>query len=41
MKFILLVHHNEQVLAELGEAELQKMRAESVQLANGIDSRGH
>lgn len=38
MKYMLLVHHDEDVLAALGENELQQMRAESVQLANEIDS---
>ena len=41
MRYILLVHHNEQVLSELSESELQGMRAESVRLANQIDSSGH
>ena len=40
MKYILLVHHSEQVLAELSESELQEMRAESVRLANQINSSG-
>ena len=40
MKYILLVHHNEQVLGALSEAELQQMREESVQLANQINSSG-
>ncbi len=40
MKYILLVHHNEQVLGELSDNELQQMRAESVQLANQINSNG-
>lgn len=40
MKYILLVHHNEQVLGALGETELQQMREESVQLANQINSNG-
>ena len=37
---MLLVHHNEQVLGELGETKLQQMREESVQLANKINSSG-
>lgn len=41
MKFILLVHHNEEVLSNLSEAELQQMRTESVQLANLINNDGH
>ena len=40
MKYILLVHHSEQVLGNLSETELQQMRAESVQLANQINSDG-
>ena len=39
MKYILLVHHNEQVLGTLSETELQQMREESVRLANQINSR--
>jgi hypothetical protein len=39
MKYMLLVHHDEDVLMALGETELQRMRAESVQLANEIDSK--
>ncbi|HSO75507.1 MAG TPA: YciI family protein [Blastocatellia bacterium] len=40
MKYILLVHHDEQVLGELGETRLEQMRAESVELANQIHSKG-
>ncbi|HEV8483324.1 MAG TPA: YciI family protein [Blastocatellia bacterium] len=40
MKYMLLVHHNEEVLARLAETELQKLREESVQLANEINSIG-
>ena len=40
MKYMLLVHHDETVLSALGEEELQQMRAESVRLANEINSRG-
>lgn len=40
MKYILLVHHSEQVLGNLSEAELQQMRADSVRLANQINSNG-
>jgi hypothetical protein len=40
MKYILLVHHDEQVLGNLSESELQQMRKESVQLANRINSNG-
>jgi hypothetical protein len=40
MKYMLLVHHNEEVLRELGETKLQQMREESVRLANEIHSNG-
>jgi len=40
MKYMLLVHHDEQVIKDLGESELQKLRGESVQLANEIDASG-
>ena len=40
MKYILLVHHNEEFLEKLEAAELQKLREESVQLANQIHSNG-
>jgi hypothetical protein len=40
MKYMLLVHHDEHVLTTVGESELQQMRAESVQLANEINSNG-
>ena len=40
MKYILLVHHDEHVLAELSETELQQMREESVHLANQIYASG-
>jgi hypothetical protein len=40
MKFMLLVHHNEEVLDALGETRLQQMRGDSVQLANQINSTG-
>jgi hypothetical protein len=35
MKYMLLVHHDEDALSAIGEQKLQQMRAESVQLANG------
>ena len=41
MKYILLVHHNEEVLGSLSQTDLQQMRAESVQLANDIHLSGH
>lgn len=34
MKYLLLVHHNEQILTDLGETELGKLRDESVALCN-------
>jgi hypothetical protein len=40
MKYMLLVHHDEQFLNDLGEAELQKLRGESVKLANDINASG-
>lgn len=40
MKYILLVHHKEEVLAKLGDNVLQQLRAESVELANQINSNG-
>lgn len=40
MKYMLLVHHDEQVLAALSESELQQLRLESVQLANKINDSG-
>jgi hypothetical protein len=40
MKYILLVHHSEEVLAKLNETERQKMLAESVQLANQLHDKG-
>lgn len=40
MKYMLLVHHNEQVLAGLSEGEREQMLAESVQLANQLHTSG-
>ena len=40
MKYILLVHHNEEVLGSLSESDLRQMREESVRLANDINSTG-
>jgi len=40
MKYMLLVHHNEQAFGKLSETERQQMRNESVQLANEINSSG-
>jgi hypothetical protein len=37
---MLLVHHNEQAFSRLEEVEQQKMRTESVQLANQLNSSG-
>ncbi|MEP6637191.1 MAG: YciI family protein [Acidobacteriota bacterium] len=36
MKYLLLVHHNEEVLAALASGEIQGMIDESVQLANEL-----
>lgn len=41
MKYMLLVHHDEDAIAALGEPELQQMRSESVQLAHAIYADGH
>jgi len=41
MKYILLVHHNEQVLGSLNQTALQQMREESVRLANDINLTGN
>jgi hypothetical protein len=40
VKYILLVHHDEEVLRNLSPSELQQLREESVQLANQIHSVG-
>ena len=40
MKYLLLVHHNEQVLTDLGETELGKMRDESVALCQRLHAAG-
>jgi hypothetical protein len=40
MKYILLVHHNEQGLSDLGETALGQMRDESVQLCRQLNERG-
>ena len=40
MKYILLVHHNEEVFGKLGETERQRMRAESVKLTHQLNSSG-
>jgi hypothetical protein len=41
MKYLLLIHHSEQVLNDLGESARKQLREESVRLANEIDSSGH
>jgi hypothetical protein len=41
MKYILLVHHNEEVLGSLSKTDLQQMRDESVRLANNINLTGN
>lgn len=41
MKYILLVHHNEEVLGSLSKTDLQQMREESVRLANDLNVSGH
>jgi len=40
MKYMLLVHHSEEVLNGLGDTERQRMLAESVQLANQLHVNG-
>jgi hypothetical protein len=40
MKYMLLVHHNEQTLAAAGDDGLQMMRRESVALANQLHASG-
>jgi hypothetical protein len=40
MKYILLVHHNEEVLGSLSKTDLQQMREDSVRLANDINLSG-
>jgi hypothetical protein len=40
MRYILLVHHNEEAFSRLTENEQRAMRQESVELANQIHSNG-
>jgi hypothetical protein len=40
MKYMLLIHHNEQDFTKYTEAERQQMVAESVQLANRVHAAG-
>lgn len=40
MKYMLLVHHDEDVLTAVAESEMRQMRAESVRLANEINLNG-
>ena len=40
MKYLLLVHHNEQTLGALSESELGEMRDESVALCNQLHAVG-
>jgi hypothetical protein len=40
MKYILLVHHSEEVLGNIGDTRLQELRQESVQLAHRLNSNG-
>ena len=40
MKYILLVHHNEETFSRLSEIEQRKMREDSVKLCNQIHSEG-
>jgi hypothetical protein len=41
MKYILLVHHNEEIIGSLSKTDLQQMRDESVRLANDINLTGN
>jgi len=41
MRYILLVHHNEDVLGSLSKTDLQQMREESRRLANDINETGN
>jgi hypothetical protein len=41
MRYMLLVHHSEQGFGQLAETEQQRMRAESIELANHLNSAGH
>ena len=41
MKYLLLVHHNEEVLNNLSDAELGQMRDESVQLTKQLHAQRH
>ncbi len=41
MKYILLVHHNEEVLSSLSKTDLQQMREESVRLGNDLNATGN
>jgi hypothetical protein len=40
MKYILLVHHNEEAFSRLTESQRQALRQESVELANRLHSAG-
>lgn len=40
MKYILLVHHNEEVLAAISETTMQQMRRESVELTHRLHAKG-
>ena len=40
MKYILLVHHSEEVLNALGETERQEMLQESIGLCNQLHKNG-
>jgi hypothetical protein len=41
MKYMLLVHHDEEAFSKRSEAERQHMLQESVQLANQLHENGH
>ena len=40
MKYILLLHHNEEALSKLSDTERRKLRQESVQLTHQLHIRG-
>ena len=40
MKYLLLVHHNEEAFGKLNETTRQGMRAESIQLCHQLDGKG-
>jgi len=41
MKYLLLVHHNEESFSKMSEKTRKSMLAESVQLCHGLHEKGH